>query len=263
MSKYRMIFIFLGIMLGCFPLSSAPRRKVNQGKANFSKSFQTKWGNRSITVRQEYSNSKIEGDFPSSGIAEKCAKRFYETLDYLPEELIKKTRLKYVTFLRNLKLNGQPAAGIASGGTIFLRVDFSAKTVYHEFFHIFDPQRNDKKWQALNEKDFIYTGSDFYKVDMTAKERRQSKRNKRKSDITKSFVSEYAMSFEHEDRAETFAFMITEGKAFLKRAKNPVIKAKMEYIMELFISRNLLDQSFWDKHFDSKFKVKNRFYQTR
>lgn len=262
MSYKKIIFILLSVVLGGFPALSAPQKNFKQGKANFSKSFQKRWGNRPIIIRQEYSNPRISGEFPSSSTVEKCAKRFYKTLDYLPEELITKTRLKYVTFLRNLKFNGQPASGVASGDTIFLMVNFPTDTVYHEFFHIFDPHRKDKKWTDLNEKKFIYTGNEFRKVEMTAKERRQTKRNKRNDDITKGFVSEYAMSFEREDRAETFASMITEGKAFLKRTKNPVMKAKMEYIMELFIEKNLLDRNFWEKHFDSKFKIKNRFYSS-
>ena len=97
---------------------------------------------------------------------------------------------------------------------------------------------------------------------MNSKEKRQVKKNKHNHDIRNDFVSEYAMSFEHEDRAETFAYMIVEGKKFLKRTKNPVMKAKMEYIMALFIERKLLSNEFWNKHFDSKFRVKNRHYAT-
>ena len=141
-------------------------------------------------------------------------------------------------------------------------MDFDTKTVFHEFFHIFDPHRKDANWTKLNGSKFIYGGSVFYKVDLNSKQRRQVKRNKRNDDVEEWFVSEYAMSFEHEDRAETFAHMIVEGKKFLKRTKNPVMKAKMEYIMTLFIERKLLSNEFWNKHFDSKFRVKNRHYAT-
>ena len=263
MSKYKSLFFIIVTAL-CFnqAVLHAESGKTKIGKSNFSKSFQKKWGNRSIAVRQELSNKKISGYFPNSRTVEKSAERFYKTLDYLPEQLIRKTRLKYVTFLRDLKLNGQYAGGIASGDTIYLPVDFSTRTVFHEFFHIFDPQKNSKKWRELNEKKFIYTGSKFYKVEMNSKDKRQVKKNKNSNDIRNDFVSEYAMSFEHEDRAETFAYMIVEGKKFLKRTKNPVMKAKMEYIMALFIERKLLDQEFWDKHFDSKFRVKKRHYST-
>ena len=97
---------------------------------------------------------------------------------------------------------------------------------------------------------------------MNSKDKRQVKKNKNNNDIRDDFVSEYAMSFEHEDRAETFSYMIVEGKKFLKRTKNPIMKAKMEYIMALFVEKNLLDQEFWNKHFDSKFRIKKRHCPT-
>ena len=263
MFRRKWFFLVLGMFFFCTAVRlPAEENRVRTGKDSFSKSFQQKWGNRPIVVRQQYSNPHISGSFPSSRTVEKCAERFYTTLDYLPEQLIRKTRLKYVTFLNEVKLNGKNTGGVASGDTIFLPVKFQTKSVYHEFFHIFDPHPKDKNWTDLNDKKFIYSGSRYYKVDLNNKERRQVKNNKHRDDITKGFVSDYAMSFEHEDRAETFAHMIVEGKNFLKRTRNPVIKAKMEYIMELFIQRDLLDNAFWEKHFDSKFKVRNRLYSS-
>ena len=262
MHRYRNIFLVLQVLLCVvFPLCAAARESgVRSGKANFSRRFQERWSNRPLSIRQEIHSDQVDGSFPSSKTVEKCAERFYKILEYLPEELIVKSGLKYVTFLHELKLNGQYAGGVAGGNTIYLMVNFTEATVFHEFFHIFDPKAKDEKWRNLNDKSFSYTGSQFYQMDHSKKEKRQIKKNIRKDRIQESFVSTYAMSFEHEDRAETFAYMIVEGKKFLKRTKNPVMKAKMEYIMELFVKRKLLDQAFWDKHFDSKFKSKNRFY---
>ena len=254
---FLMLMALSGVALVC---SGAGEVKVRSGKANFSKRFQQQWGKRPLTVRQEIRNDRIAGSFPTSKTVEKSAEKFYKTLEYLPEELIVKSGLKYVTFVQDLKLNGQYAGGVASGDTIFLPPEFKDAAVFHEFFHVFDPKAKDEKWIKLNDPSFSYTGSQFYQIDYSKKERRKIKKNIRKDKIQEGFVSTYAMSFEHEDRAETFAYMIVEGKRFLKRTKNPVMKAKMEYIMELFVQRKLLDQAFWDKHFDSKFKVKNRFY---
>ena len=259
MKKYSVIVYLL--LAWVLPVELCAQNSPAESKTiKFSKRFQQKWGNRPIQIRQHNSRSTITGTYPSDQTVEKCAERFYRTLDYLPESLIRKTRLKYVTFLRNLRLNGQPAGGIASGDTIFLPIDFSSKTVFHEFFHIFDPQRKDKRWTDLNDKKFVYSGSKFYEVKMTKKEKRQSKKTNRRDNVAESFVSSYAMSFEHEDRAETFAYMIVEGRRFLNRTKNPVIKAKMEYIMNLVVERNLLSKDFWEKHFNKKFKLENRFY---
>ena len=262
MRNNRHIFLILPMLLCALcPLASSARTSdVRSGKANFSRRFQERWSNRPLTVRQEIRSKQVDGTFPNSKTVEKCAERFYKILEYLPAELIVKSGLKYVTFLNGLKLNGQYAGGIASGNTIYLMVNFTEAAVFHEFFHVFDPKAKDEKWRNLNDKSFSYTGSKFYQMDYSKKEERKIKKNIRKDRIQEGFVSTYAMSFEHEDRAETFAYMIVEGKKFLKRTKNPVMKAKMEYIMELFIQRKLLDQSFWDRHFGSKFKVKNRFY---
>ena len=229
-------------------------------KNDFSRRFQKKYGHHYIVIRQEIQSPQVTGSMPISGTVEKCADKFYTTLKYLPDDLVRKTRLKYVTFVRNLKLNGESAGGVANGDTIYLSVNFSQKTVFHEFFHIFDTQRSIPNWCNLNEKGFIYTGNKFYEHEFSREEERQVKKNKRKNDIKKSFVSTYAMSNEKEDRAETFAYMIVEGKKFLKRCKNPVMNAKMQFIMDMFIQKGLLGQEFWLKHLDCKFNSKNRFY---
>lgn len=261
MLKYRLCLFFAAVVLSCaasLPLCADTPQENN--KLNLSSRFQKKWGSHPIKVRQQIYSPRISGSFPSNKTVKKCAERFYITMEYLPESLIRKSGVKYVTFLNNLKLNGKNAGGIASGNTIYLPVKFETGTVFHEFFHIFDPKSNNADWRKLNDKKFTYTGSKFYKINRPKKEERKIKKNNSDDDIEDSFVSSYAMSFEQEDRAETFAFMIVEGRKFLKRTKNPVIKAKMEYIMELFIQKKLLPKEFWEKHFDRKFNLKNRFY---
>ena len=241
-------------------LLEAARSTSRADNVDFSKRFQKKYGDHHIIIRQAILSPQVTGNFPVDRTVEKCADRFYQTLKYLPDDLIRKTRLKYVTFLRNLKLNKEAADGVASGDTIYLSVDFSQKTVFHEFFHIFDTQHTIPSWCNLNEKNFIYTGSKFYKHEFNRQEERQVRKNKRQRSIRDSFVSRYAMSNEMEDRAETFAHMIVEGKKFLKRCDNPVMSAKMQFIMDMFIKKGLLKQEFWKKHLECKFNSKNRFY---
>ena len=241
-------------------LRAAPNRGERTGKANFSNKFEKKWSSRPLKIRQQNLSKSVSGTFPSSSVVAKSAERFYKALEYLPPDLIKKSGLKYVTFMRNLRLNGQPAGGAAGGNTIYLPPDFEEKTVYHEFFHIFDPHGKSEKWTKLNPPGFRYTGNQFYARKFSKKEQRQVKKNIRKDDVKDAFVTTYAMSNQREDRAETFAFMIVEGKSFLKRTKNPSMKMKMEFIMDLFIQRKLLSKEFWDRHFDRKFKVNRRHY---
>ena len=240
-------------------LAADDEHKVKVGNTNFSRKFLKDNSDQPIKIRQRLVVGHVNGKMPSVGTVEKCAKRFYEALEYLPEDLIRKTRLKYVTFLINPSFNNKRVGGLASGDTIILDVNFSAGTVFHEFFHIFDPHRTSKAWNDIN-GDFIYIGTKYYEANLSRAEKKQSRKNLRKRDIVKGFISEYAMGNEREDRAETFAAMIVEGKNFMKRTKNPVMKAKMEYIMRLFIERDLLSEEFWNKHFESRFNIKNRHF---
>ena len=141
MRKYYCLFWGLTVLL-YFQISLplyAKEHKEFGGKANFSKTFYKHWGHKPIKVRQQIFSNQVRGTFPNSSTVESCAERFYKTLEYLPESLVVKSRLKYVTFLRDLKSNNQLAGGVAHGDTIYLPVDFTAKTVFHEFFHVFDP----------------------------------------------------------------------------------------------------------------------------
>ena len=250
------------ILALCLPtfLLGADDSRSQRGNTNFSGRFEKKWSSRPLKIRQQILSRNISGSFPGSSAVAKSAERFYKALEYLPPDLIRKSGLKYVTFLRNLKLNGQPAGGAAGGNTIYLPPDFEEKTVFHEFFHIFDPQRKNDQWNKINPPGFRYTGNQFYAEKFSKKEKRQIRKNVRKDDVKDAFVSSYAMSAEGEDRAETFAHMIVEGKRFLKRTRNPVMKMKMEFIMELFIQRDLLNKQFWEQHFDGKFNSKKRYY---
>ena len=257
--KFSILVLILALGLPTF-LFGADDSRSRRGKENFSNSFKKQWSSRPLKVRQQNLSKDISGSFPSSSVVAKSAERFYKALEYLPPDLIKKSGLKYVTFLRNLKLNGQPAGGAAGGGVIYLPPDFAEKTVYHEFFHIFEKSRKNETWCKFNPPGFRYTGNQFYGSKFSKKEQKQIRKNIRKDDVQEAFVSTYAMSAEGEDRAETFAFMIVEGKRFLKRTKNPVMKMKMEYIMELFIQRDLLNKQFWEQHFDGKFNSKKRYY---
>ena len=82
MLKYKSLF-FMIVMALCFNqvLLHADDDKFRIGKSNFSKSFQKKWENRSITVRQELSNKAISGYFPNSRTVEKSAEKLYHIYD--------------------------------------------------------------------------------------------------------------------------------------------------------------------------------------
>ena len=217
-----------------------------------------KYDNHSIIVRQiEPQRSPVGGRLPSGNIAEKNAKRFFEVMDKLPPSFIKRSGLKYVTVLEHLTLNNVPAGGVASGDSIYLSVNFTEKTVYHELFHIFDPTSRDKKWTRLNDKKFVYTGSEFKKESVNSVKRKRRERNLQEGTFDADFVSRYAMSNEKEDRAETFACMVSEGKGFMARCeKSPVLRRKMEFIINLTSKNKLISRDFWSEVLGEDFSGK-------
>lgn len=244
-TKYVMSFLFCGTVL-------LPDVRAEHGfKKN--KFDSKKYNNHSIVVRQTKPHvDHIGGSLPAEEVVKKEAERFFEALDQLPASFIRRSGLKYVTFLNNLTLHNVPAGGIARGDSIYLAVNFSDKTVYHELFHIFDPHEKDRKWTRLNDKKFVYTGSAFYSEKVSSVKRKRKAKNLQEGTFDDDFVSRYAMSNEREDRAETFSFMVSEKQGFLRRtAKSPVLRKKMEFIVRITSKHNLLGSRFWQDIFEN------------
>lgn len=215
-------------------------------RREFKKFTTRKYGKRTIEVRQKRPRGSINGSLPSKKSLSPAVKKFFDALDKLPENFIKRTGLKYVTFLDDPTLNNESVGGIATGNTIFLNTRFSEKTVYHELFHIFDSDRDVKKWRKLNDRDFVYTGSVYYELKVSRKKTKRRQQNLSSGKYSSDFVSRYAMSNAREDRAETFAYMIVEGNKFLKRTrKSPVLHSKMKFIIDMTDKKKLLGEKFW------------------
>lgn len=213
-----------------------------------------RFGRSRIVVRQVLPRVKtINGGLPPQEIVEYEAKKFFAALKALPEGFIQRSGLKYVTFLNQPTFKGLPVGGLASGDVIILPVGFVDKTVYHELFHIFAPKRNVTKWQKLNQDKFVYTGSQYYEADLSRLKRKRKEQNLSSHAFDTDFVSAYAMSSEEEDRAETFAFMVSEKKDFLERTmKSPVLWKKMQFIIDITDKNKLLGKDFWIRNFSIK-----------
>ncbi|MBR4170214.1 MAG: hypothetical protein IKR48_01025 [Kiritimatiellae bacterium] len=177
--------------------------------------------------------------------------RFFDALKILPLEFVKRSGINIIIICTDLTLpNGKHPGGIAVGSAMYLPVGFSAKTVYHELFHIFDNKKSDSKWTDWNPKSFVYKGSSLQSITLNKKEKKAVERNRDDDRIQKAFVTDYAQSFEREDRAETFAHMMAEGPAFLRRTEqSPELTGKMKYIIKLTGKKGLLGKDFWDKRF--------------
>ncbi len=168
--------------------------------------------------------------------------RFFAALDEFDSKFVRKSALNKVVICKNLTYRGKAIGGHARNGCIYLNCNFRKFTVYHELFHIFDDKQSDPAWRNLNQKKFRY-GTHNYR-----------KNNKFAGD----FVSPYAQSKEREDRAETFAAMMADGRAFAaKAAGNRVLYAKMQYIIKMTCRRSLLSEDFWRQKLGNAAEEKN------
>ena len=207
-----------------------------------------------IEVRQikpSGKKTKITGQLPPSSQLQRLSQRFFQTIKIFPKNFIKKSGIRYVTFLSEPKFKGKRCAGVAlkKEQTIYLSTMFNAKTVYHEIYHLFDPSRENEDWCSLNAHNFIYIGSKFYSANLSKTQSRNARKNLRGMTFDADFVSRYAMSNEREDRAETFAYMMVEGRNFLRRTqRSHVLKKKMDYIIQITTENNALSASFWKRH---------------
>ena len=172
---------------------------------------------------------------------------FFAALDVFPVRFLRETKLHTVVLCRNLTSNGIRAGGLAGGGKISLSVPFGNKTIYHEMFHIADKKRQDEDWTRLNNKQFVYGGSVYKPVELDKKSQAKADAAKSSEMIRKDFVSDYAMSNEREDRAETFAFMVANPKRFAEMAKeSPVLAKKAEHVKKIVRDFSpAMNKDFW------------------
>ncbi len=204
-----------------------------------------------IKVRQIKPSGKITGYLPPSRQVQRLSQRFFQTIKIFPKNFLKESGIRYVTFLSKPRLKGVQVGGLAlkEKQTIYLSTTFTAKTVYHEIYHVFDPSRKNEDWCSLNAHNFIYVGSKYYSENLSKTQSQKARKNIRKMTFDADFVSRYAMSNEEEDRAETFAYMMVEGRSFLRRTqRSHVLKKKMDYIIQITTENNTLSASFWKRH---------------
>ena len=181
---------------------------------------------------------------------EKELERFFKALQELPQNFVRQSGINKVMICKDLTLHKEKADGIATGDCIYLTLGFHPRTVYHELFHVFDPKRKNSRWTKLNNREFYYQGSKFYPQKNSRKNRRRKEKAK---SFKADFVSEYAQSFECEDRAETFSFMVAEKEKFLERTKkSPVLKQKMLFIIDITSNRKLLGKNYWKERFGTE-----------
>jgi len=196
--------------------------------------------------------SGVTGTLLSPEEAREHLPKFFAAMDIFPVRFLRETRLHTVVLCRNLKSNGGRVGGLAvSTGTIYLDVPFGSYVIYHEMFHIADKQWQNEKWTKLNDKQFSYSGAPA--PDKKPKPTAKQDPVKTKEELRKDFVSDYAMTQEMEDRAETFALMVADPKKFAALAKeNPVLEQKAQIVKKIVRDfAPAMNKDFWDFIADS------------
>jgi len=168
-----------------------------------------------------------------------------QELDIYGRKLIKAINLRRIHLSTELTHNDQPVAGVCGPETIYLNVRLSStharRTIHHELFHMLDRlnarMQSDLVWKELNPPSFVYTEVipttrmwNLYTADS-------------------GFVTEYSTTSISEDKAETYALMITFPKLVSASIQRDDIVAHKVAHIESRISAicDAEDDQFWKR----------------
>ena len=185
------------------------------------------------------------GDFPSTIDGEPLKEQqlldalplLLKELDRYPVEAIKSAGIHKIVLCGTLLISKQSEGGLAdfASSTVYLSlpdwdVDGSTlpRSLDHEIFHFIDNTTHstddtDVQWSRLNSKDFTYGKGGMTAVGEMA--------STEMTDKWPGFVTPYCRSAPAEDKAETFACMMTAADAMVERSKtDPIVAAKVKLI---------------------------------
>jgi Putative zinc-binding metallo-peptidase len=192
-------------------------------------------------------------DAQSPDLDRYCTVLAQEFLLY-PPGLIRRSRLTQIVLCHALSYNGQTRAAVPDfeHDTLYLDVlngsyssIYQRVVIHHEFFHIIDYQDDgevysDERWARLNPRPFKYgKGGEMMQDDH---------RSGLPSDVP-GFVTGYATSGVEEDKAETFAHMMTIYADVSKRAATDAVIDKKMSAMKVLLAKFCPDmnEAFWDQ----------------
>ena len=165
-----------------------------------------------------------------------------KNLNIYSPSFLKKNNIRYLVMCENLFISNINTGGIpdTKKRTLIIDINFNPKyferMIHHEIFHMIQKSNskhfNEKKWSALNRKDFEYakcsTCSDRLNLDLYKK--------------TEGFLTEYSKSIPSEDMAEVFSFLMTDkAKVEVKSDDDMVLKNKIDFIKSSLLK---IDSSF-------------------
>ena len=176
-------------------------------------------------------------------------------IELYPSSFLNKSGLKYVMICEVVSDRGVIPAGLAPGhydkspGVFYVniseinshgkrKVELLKHLFHHEFYHVIDAELSkvylDDQWSALNNQSY----SDELIIDSNVID-----------NSVKGYISKYARNSAAEDKAELYAFMITQHKNFKKVLKtDPILVKKSQLMISRLksISKDI-NKNFWKK----------------
>ena len=165
-----------------------------------------------------------------------------KNLNIYSPSFLKKNNIRYLVMCENLFISNINTGGIPDTKKRILIIDINfnpkyfERMIHHEIFHMIQKSNSkhfdEKKWSALNRKDFEYakcsTCSDRLNLDLYKK--------------TEGFLTEYSKSIPSEDMAEVFSFLMTDkAKVEVKSDDDMILKNKIDFIKSSLLK---IDSSF-------------------
>ena len=213
---------------------------------------------KGIDILINQKNFRNKNDFN----CKKSTSNYREILNILRKEIeiyplnfLKRSGLKYVMICEDIIDRGIVPAGLApshfdkSPGVFYVNINEINKhkknktniikhVFHHEFYHVIDATLAklyiDDKWNKLNKQNY----SSELVIDSNVID-----------NSVKGYISKYARNSIAEDKAELFAFMVTQHKKFKSVLKNdPVLfeKSKLMISRLKFLSKDM-NKKFWRK----------------
>jgi tetratricopeptide (TPR) repeat protein len=249
MSKHLQRALAIAILLTGLSSLSA----IAESIGSLAKKYGTKIELSKTRFSIKHGKYKVEGESPSPEESKAAAAMLSEALPLYPNGFIKKARLRRIVAVRDLMVNGKRLGGWAdiekrtmyvNAGYILRAPDAVLQTFHHELFHIVDlggygGNRRDSQWERLNPRGFRYGTGGYAMLD--------DPRAGLLTDKYPGFLNRYSTSAVWEDKAEIFAYMVSNYSVMEHIAKNDTtILNKMQLMKEkLKKFWHEMGKSFW------------------